>query len=81
MKTTVEISDSLLREAKKAARREGVTLRTIIERGLRRIVAEAGQKTPFRLRHASFRGNGLTAEAEGGDWKRIRDLAYEGRGT
>jgi hypothetical protein len=35
MKTTVEISDSLLREARKLAARKGVALRTLIESGLR----------------------------------------------
>jgi hypothetical protein len=34
MKTTVEISDSLLREARKLARREGTTLRALVEQGL-----------------------------------------------
>ena len=38
MKTTIEISDPLLREARKLAEREGVTLRALVERGLRRVV-------------------------------------------
>ena len=40
MKTTIEISDPLLREARKLAEREGVTLRALVERGLRRVVTE-----------------------------------------
>ena len=59
MKTTVEISDSLLREARKMAAREGITLRTLIERGLHRVVAETKPSTPFKLRRASFKGKGL----------------------
>ena len=41
MGTTVEISDSLLREVRELAAREGVTLRRLVERGLHRVLAEA----------------------------------------
>jgi hypothetical protein len=80
MKTTVEISDSLLREARKLAAREGVTLRALMERGLRRVVAETSQGAPFRLRRASFKGEGRQAGLDEASWDRLRDLAYEGRG-
>jgi hypothetical protein len=76
VKTTVEISDSLLHEARKLAMCEGVTLRTLIERGLRRVVAEAGHGAPFKLRRASFKGQGLRPEDRGASWERWRDLIY-----
>jgi hypothetical protein len=81
MKTTVEISDPLLREARKIAAREGVTLRTLIERGLHRVVSEAKPSTQFKLRRASFKGRGLQPALGNASWETIRDLAYEGRGN
>jgi len=81
MKTTVEISDSLLREARKLAAREGVTLRTLIERGLHRVVSETRQGKPFKLRAVTFKGKGLRQELRGAPWEKIRDLAYEDRGA
>lgn len=81
MKTTIEISDPLLRAARKLAEREGVTLRALVERGLRRVVTETKPSAPFKLRRASFRGNGLQAGLRGGSWDGLRDLAYEGRGA
>lgn len=81
MKTTVEISDSLLREARKLAAREGITLRAVMERGLHRVVADTKTAAPFKLRRASFKGRGLRPELGEASWDRIRDLAYEGRGS
>lgn len=81
MKTTIEISDPLLREARKLAEREGVTLRALVERGLRRVVVETKPGAPFKLRRASLKGKGLQAEARGASWDRLRDWADEGRGV
>jgi hypothetical protein len=80
MKTTVEISDALLDEARKLAAREGTTVRALIEQGLRRVLAERRRRGAFRLRKASFRGHGLQPDLAGAPWERIRDLVYEGRG-
>jgi hypothetical protein len=81
MKTTLEISDALLNDARKLARREGTTLRALVEQGLRQVVTERrGRKTPFNLRDGSFEGEGLQPEFADGDWDRIRRAAYEGRG-
>ncbi len=79
MKTTLDIADPLLREAKHLAAREGTTLRALVEQGLRHVVTVKKQKRGFRLRKASFRGRGLRPELADAGWERIRDLAYEGR--
>ncbi|HEX5000317.1 MAG TPA: type II toxin-antitoxin system VapB family antitoxin [Terriglobia bacterium] len=81
MKTTVEISDSLLEAAKQIVAREGITLRELIETGLRQAIKDRKQLKPFRLRKASFRGKGLQAPMRGASWERLRELAYEDRGA
>jgi CRISPR/Cas system-associated protein Csm6 len=80
MKTTVEISDSLLEEARKLAAKDGTTVRAFVEQGLRRIVAERKSRGVFKLRKATFVGNGLQPGAAGATWEQIRDVIYEGRG-
>jgi len=80
MKTTIEISDPLLKQARKVAAREGVTLRTLVERGLSRVVSETKKPVLFKLRQAAFKGKGLQAEFRDASWGAIREAAYEGRG-
>ncbi len=80
MKTTVDIADGLLREARRIAALEGTTLRALIERGLRHVIDARGRTGDFRLRDASVDGDGLQPEARNASWDRIRELAYEGRG-
>jgi hypothetical protein len=65
MKITVEISDPLLRTAREMATHERVALRTLVERGLRRLVTEAKTDAPFKLRRASFKGKGLRPRFDG----------------
>lgn len=80
MKTTIELADSLLDEARKVARREGTTVRALVEQGLRQAIAQRKRAARFRLRDASFGSGGLRPELEGAPWDRLRELAYEGRG-
>ena len=80
MKTTIEISDSLLEEAKRLAAKEGTTVRAYVEQGLRRIVAERKSRGLFRLRKATFKGKGLQPGVQDATWKRIRETIYHGRG-
>lgn len=81
MKTTVEISDALMQEAKRVASKEETTLRQLIEEGLRRALEDRKQHRRFRLRRESFKGKGLQPGIAPGTWERIRDLIYEGRGA
>lgn len=80
MKTTVEIPDSLLDEARKAAVQQDTTLRALIIDGLRRVLVERKRAGAFRLRKATFRGKGLQPELAGAPWERIREVTYAKRG-
>lgn len=80
MKTTVDIPDPLLDEAKQVASRERTTVRALIEEGLRRVLGERKRPKAFRLRKATFKGKGLQPGVAGASWEQIRSLVYEGRG-
>jgi hypothetical protein len=80
MKTTIELPDPLLEEAKRVAARDRTTLRALIERGLRTVLKERGRPARFALRDASFRGRGLQPEFRNADWGRVAEAAYEERG-
>ena len=81
MKTTVELSDGLLRQAKRLAVKERTTVRALIEQGLRAVVADRARARGFSLRRASFQGDGLVSGRSLQDWAAIRDLAYSERGA
>ena len=80
MKTTIDISDPLLEAAKNAAAREGTTLRALVELGLRQVIETRKRGGAFRLRKASFRGQGLQPAAKDLTWEQMRELAYGERG-
>jgi len=80
MKTTIDIADPLLDAAKAAAARDGVTLRTLVEQGLRHALqARAPQTAAFKLRRASFKGQGLQAASQGLGWDALREISYDDR--
>ncbi|MBN1605486.1 MAG: hypothetical protein JW940_02580 [Polyangiaceae bacterium] len=80
MKTTLEVSDVLLTRAKTLAAREGTTIRALVEEGLRRVLDERKGRGRFRLRDASFGGNGVQSGQQESNWAEVRELIYEGRG-
>ena len=81
MKTTLDISDNILKRAKRLARKRHVTLRSLTEEGLARMLEEGEKKDTRALRPVTFKGKGLTPEYAGAGWSQVRDGAYEGRGS
>lgn len=78
MKTTVEIADPLFAEAKREAHEAGITLRELIEAGLRRILDERKRQTkPFKLRDASVKGT-LQPGVRIDDGRAVRAYSYMG---
>lgn len=61
--------------------RDRVTFRSLVEEGLDRVLAERTKRRPFKLPAVPFRGGGFRPGFDESDWSRIRDAAYEGRGS
>jgi hypothetical protein len=80
MKTTFEISDSLLGEARELTSREGISLGSLIEEGLRRMIAEDRSRPAFRMRKASFKGQGLQSDFREAGSESVRAYSYGRRG-
>ena len=81
MKTTLEISDPLLDQARKIAARDGQTLRSLVEQGLRTVIAQRSAKAkPFRLRDLSVGTPGVLSDYEKASSEEKRALMYEGHG-
>ncbi|MBH54911.1 MAG: DUF2191 domain-containing protein [Opitutaceae bacterium] len=76
MKATIEISDSLLQKAKRLAKDQGVTLRSLTEEGLTKVIQERSTPKDFRTRPVTFKGNGLSKEFLGKSWTDIRNSSY-----
>ncbi|HUX13495.1 MAG TPA: DUF2191 domain-containing protein [Spirochaetia bacterium] len=81
MKTTIDIAPELLEEAKRVAARRGVTLKELVESGLRETLdADSITQKTFRYRPHTFRGQGLQEGLLEGDFRTMIDRSYEGRG-
>jgi hypothetical protein len=82
MKTTLDIADPILRQARSLAARRNTTLRAVVEQALRDALARERQASNLpKVQTKTFGGNGLQAGLSWDDWGAIRDLAYEGRGS
>jgi hypothetical protein len=81
MKTTIEISDHLLRRAKQVAQREGRTLRELTEEGLEAALRARERHGAYRVKPVVMNGRGLSPEFQAAGWDRIREAAYQGRGS
>ncbi|MFT3777491.1 MAG: hypothetical protein QM772_04290 [Ottowia sp.] len=77
MKTTIELPDPLFQQARRHAERHQMTMKALIEQGLRKVMAEKKPEEPFKLRDASVKGRGLTPEFQNARWEQIRDLIHD----
>jgi len=80
MKTTIEISDDLLSRAKQFGRRQGKTLRALVEDGLRHVLKRETRVETRRVKPVVFRKGGLSREFMDAPWSAVRDEIYRGRG-
>jgi hypothetical protein len=76
METTIELPDSLLDEARVVAEREGLTLRELLERGLRLALAEHTRGQQPGPHDTCVDGDGLTPEFRNAPWAKFRDTIY-----
>ena len=81
MKTTVEIPNNLLNEAKRIAQQERTTVRALVEEGLRWVLRKRSVPHEFHLEDASVSGEGVQPGVTEGNWEHVGDLIYRGRGT
>ena len=78
LKTTLDISDPLLSQVRHIAARDGETLRSLVEQGLRQVVAErSAKRAPFKLRDCSVGSPGGEPLYERLSWEDKRALAYD----
>lgn len=79
MKTTIDVNDDLLIEAKRTLKDKKQTLESILETALQQFLEEAeANKKPFKLRKHTFRGQGLQLDIKEDYWAAIKELAYKG---
>jgi Arc/MetJ family transcription regulator len=74
MKTTIEIADALLAEARRVAAREKTTVRALVESGLRQALEQRRRRSGFKLKLVTVSGGGLST---GVPEELPRALAYD----
>jgi hypothetical protein len=82
MKTTIDIAEPLLRQAKQLAASRNTTLRAVVEQALRDAISrERELPRAAAIRTHTFEGRGLQSGLSWDDWSALRELSYEGRGS
>lgn len=79
MKTTIEISDPLLAQARRHAKRTGRSMRALVEEGLRMVLRAEQDRPPYRLQDRAVGEEGATNPLEALSWQDLRDEIYGGR--
>lgn len=70
----------MFNELRELAHQERRTMKSLIEEGVRLILAKRRRPSKFQLKRATFKGDGLQSHLDGARWDQIREQSYEGRG-
>ncbi|MDE2157047.1 MAG: type II toxin-antitoxin system VapB family antitoxin [Xanthomonadaceae bacterium] len=74
MKTTIEINDALLKRARSASRRQGTTLRALVEQGLQQVLSTPTTSESASIETLVFDGPvGLAEPYADASWSRIKE--------
>lgn len=76
MKITVDVSDPLLVHARRLARQRGVTLRAVVEEGLRTVVSGEQAPSGYKLPDCAVSGRGPTKALRDAPWADWRAAIY-----
>jgi predicted transcriptional regulator len=79
MKTTVDLPDELLLEVQRLAREERSSMKSLMEEGLRAVIARHRSARQFQLRDASVGGHGLQPGFRDAGWEELRAAAHGDR--
>ena len=79
VKTTVEISDSLLEHAKRYGKRTGRPVRALIEEGLRLVLRQERDRPAYRMPDCSVGDPAERNPLEDLSWQDLREQIYGGR--
>jgi hypothetical protein len=79
MKTSFDLSEPLLDEVRALAKKRGTTTKSLVEQALIKLLEEAREAKPFKLRDMSVPGK-LAPEFENASWADILEVARERSG-
>ena len=83
MKTSIEIADSLFKKVKSLAQTRKVSVRALVEEGLRLLLNQAEARPDVKPKLLTFGGDGFHDEfrQQGLSWDLLRDEIYRGHGA
>lgn len=76
MKTTIDIHDVLLERAKRHAKANGLTLRSVVEEGLRKVLVQPSPSVPFKLEDCRVGDPDAGNPLDHYTWTELRALIY-----
>ena len=77
MKTTIDVHDELLARAKRHARENGVSLRAVVEEGLRLVLSTIRTAEPYRLPDLSVGDPNDKDPLEAYTWQDLSEMIHE----